>query len=58
LNLERIGYLATDKQIAECVGLLLACLRDQNRSGFFEGPAFFQPIRAFWKLLKLLWLAG
>jgi len=20
---------------------------DQNKSGFFEGPAFFQPIRAF-----------
>jgi len=25
----------------------LACLHDQNKSGFFGGPAFFQPIRAF-----------
>jgi len=25
---------------------LLACLHDQNKSGFFGGPAFFQPIRA------------
>jgi len=24
---------------------LLACLHDQNKSGFFEGPAFIQPIR-------------
>jgi len=24
----------------------------------FRGPAFFQPIRAFWKLFKLLWLVG
>jgi len=26
---------------------LLACLHDLNKSGFFGGPAFFQPIRAF-----------
>jgi len=26
---------------------LLACLYDQNKSGFFGGPAFFQPFRAF-----------
>jgi len=26
---------------------LLACLHDQNKSGSFGGPAFFQPIRAF-----------
>jgi len=31
---------------------------DQNKSGFFGGPTFFQPIRAFWKLIRLLWLAG
>jgi len=24
----------------------LACLHDQNKSGFFRGPAFFPPIRA------------
>jgi len=26
--------------------LFLACLHDQNKSGFFGGPAFIQPIRA------------
>jgi len=26
--------------------VLLVCLYDQNKSGFFGGPAFFQPIRA------------
>jgi len=25
---------------------LFKCLHDQNKSGFFGGPAFFQPIRA------------
>jgi len=25
---------------------LLVCLHDQNKSGFFGGPAFIQPIRA------------
>jgi len=40
------------------VDLLVACLHDQNKSGFFGGPAFFHPIRAFWKLFRLLWLAG
>jgi len=29
-----------------------------NKSCFFGGPAFFQPIRAFWKPFRLLWLAG
>jgi len=24
----------------------LACLLDQHKSGFFEGPAFIQPTRA------------
>jgi len=27
--------------------ILLACLHDQNKSGFFGRPDFFQPIRAF-----------
>jgi len=26
---------------------LLVCLHNQNKSGFFGGPAFFQPIRHF-----------
>jgi len=37
--------------------LLLACLRDQNKSGFFGGQAFIRPIRAIWKVIKKLWLA-
>jgi len=40
------------------VNLLLACLHDQGGGGFFWGPAFFRPIRAFWKLFRMLWLAG
>jgi len=32
----------------------LYCLHDQNKSSFFERPAFFQPIRAFLVLFKLL----
>jgi len=38
--------------------LQLACLNDQNKSGFFGGPAFIQPIRAIEKVLKKLWLVG
>jgi len=26
--------------------LVIACLHEQNKSGFFTGPAFIQPIRA------------
>jgi len=37
---------------------LLASLHDQNKSGFFEGPAFNQPIRAIYNLFKELRLAG
>jgi len=32
----------------------LACLHDQNKSGFFRGPSLFQPIRSCWILFKLL----
>jgi len=32
----------------------LACLHDQNKSGFFGGPAFIQPIRAICSFLKAL----
>jgi len=34
------------------IGLLLTCLHDQNKSGFFGGPAFIKPIRAIWKFSK------
>jgi len=37
---------------------LLACLHDQNKSGFYGGPAFIRPIRAIWKVIKKHWLAG
>jgi len=35
---------------------LLACLHDQNKSGFFGRPAFFQPIRAFPIVYRSDWL--
>jgi len=34
------------------------CLHDQNKSGYFRGPAFIQPIRTSWKVFKKPWLAG
>jgi len=33
---------------------LLACLHDQNKSGFFGGPAFIQPIREILNFVKAL----
>jgi len=36
---------------------LIACLHDQNQSGFFGGLAFIHPIRAILKVFKKLWLA-
>jgi len=36
----------------------LACLHDQNKSGFFGGPTFIQPIREIWKFFKKPWLVG
>jgi len=40
------------------IGLQLVRLHDQNKSGFFGGPAFIQPVRAIWKVFKRSWLAG
>jgi len=37
----------------EIFKLLLACLHDQSKSGFFGGPAFFQPIRGFLKTFQI-----
>jgi len=34
--------------------IFIACLQDQNKSGFFERPAFIQPIRAISKVFKNL----
>jgi len=34
----------------------LACLHDQNKSGFFGGQAFFHPIRAFENFYCSDWL--
>jgi len=28
----------------------IACLHDQNKNGFFGGPAFIQLIRAIWRV--------
>jgi len=36
---------------------LLACLHDQNKSGFFEGPPSNLPIRPIEKVFKNIWLA-
>jgi len=36
----------------------LGCLHDQNKSGFFGGPAFIQRIRTIKKVFKKLWLVG
>jgi len=33
--------------------LLLACLHDQNKSGFFGGPAFFPANQRFLKTLQI-----
>jgi len=35
-----------------------ACLHDQNKSVFFEGPAVIQPIKAIWEVFKKPWLVG
>jgi len=43
---------------AESFSSYIACLHDQSKSDFFGEPVFFQAIRAFWKLFRLLWLAG
>jgi len=32
-------------EIGNLVLQLIACLQDKNKSGFFGGPAFIQPIR-------------
>jgi len=37
--------------IFQAIGLI-ACLHDQNKSGFFGGPAFIQPIRVIGKVSK------
>jgi len=37
---------------------ILARLHVQKQRGIFKGPAFFQPIRAFRKLFKLIRLAS
>jgi len=39
---------------SKLITVQLACLHDQNKSGFFGGPAFFQPIRVFWKLFQIV----
>jgi len=40
------------------VMFLISLFTWSNKSGFFEGPTFFHPIRAFRKRFKLLWSAG
>jgi len=40
----QIIALCNDARLSGDVSLL-ACLHDKNKSGFFGGPAFIQPIR-------------
>jgi len=47
----------SNKEVTYDLGLQLACLHDQNKSGFFGGPAFIQPIRAICNVFKKTWLA-
>jgi len=35
----------------------IACLHNQNKSGFFGEPTFIQPISTIWKVFKKPWLA-
>jgi len=37
------GYIVATQSLRR---LYLECLHDQNKSGFFGGPAYIQPIRA------------
>jgi len=37
---------------------IILALAWSKQKWLFWGPAFFQPIRVFWKLLRLLWFAG
>jgi len=44
----QLGTKLQDHKItARFLQSFIACLHDQNKSGFFGEPAFFQPIRAF-----------
>jgi len=40
------------------IELIISLFTWSKQTCFFGGPAFFQQIRAFWTLFKLLWLAG
>jgi len=44
LFLVDVSYNAANVRNGKC--LHVACLHDQNKNGFFGGPAFIQPIRA------------
>jgi len=40
------GYYFDKLKVARVTPIYIACLHDQNKSGFFGWPAFIQPIRA------------
>jgi len=47
ISLPQIKRIASDYQDKILNSSLnIACLHDQNKNGFFGGPAFIQPIRA------------
>jgi len=48
------GLLAFNGHILFLTEIYLACLHDQNKSGCFGGPAFFQSIRIFLKTFQIV----
>jgi len=52
LIFDLIHYVCKMIILADFCQRQTACLHDQNKSGIFGGPAFFQPIRAFWILFQ------
>jgi len=52
LRLKILKKLRTTSLNSEFSVSYIAYLHDQNKSGFFGGPTFIQPIRAILKVFK------
>jgi len=48
-------HVLPNMRLALIKPIYLVCLHDQNKSGFFGGPAFFPPIKEFLENFKILW---
>jgi len=44
--MELVGLWPRSTKARFLILAYVACVHDQNKSGFFGGPAFIQPIRA------------